>query len=90
MSVHYPSEWLQARDVGEKKRLPRHHSRPGLLARLSAGIAARLRREAERRELYSLSAEDLHDIGINRGDIPRLFAPSFAQERAARGIGSRR
>lgn len=38
-------------------------------------------------ELHGADDRDLRDIGITRGDIDRIFEPSFADEYARRGEG---
>lgn len=44
----------------------------------------RWEQHAMEQELRESSDRDLHDIGINRGDIDRLFDPAFAAEFARR------
>ncbi|MGH7210096.1 MAG: DUF1127 domain-containing protein, partial [Acetobacteraceae bacterium] len=39
---------------------------------------------ADAAQLRDADERDLRDIGINRGDIERLFDPAFAQEFAER------
>ena len=41
-------------------------------------------RHATLNELAMLSDHELSDIGLSRSDIPRVFDPDFAAERAAR------
>ena len=61
--------------------------RPGLFARLKAGlcwIAEIRKRQAAIEELSRLSDHDLADIGVSRADLPRMFDPAFAPEWEAR------
>ncbi len=59
---------------------------PGLLARLSGmlrWLAEMPKRRAVLDELSMLSDHELADIGLNRGELPRVFDPSFAADREA-------
>jgi len=56
-----------------------------LLSRLAAGLSRMRERRAAAAELRNADERDLRDMGINRGDIDRLFDPAFAQEYAERG-----
>ena len=53
----------------------------GLIGRIAARIAAAWHRRAVMDELSSLSDRDLADIGINRGDLGRIFDPRFNRDR---------
>jgi len=59
---------------------------PGLFARLGAALrwlAEMPKRRAVLDELSMLSDHELADIGLNRGELPRVFDPSFAADREA-------
>jgi uncharacterized protein YjiS (DUF1127 family) len=61
-------------------------SRPGLLAHLRAAlrwIAEMPKRRAVMDELSMLSDHELADIGLSRSDLPYVFDPAFAADRAA-------
>ena len=49
------------------------------------GLTTLRQRHADAAQLRNADERDLRDIGINRGDIERLFDPAFAQEYAERG-----
>jgi uncharacterized protein YjiS (DUF1127 family) len=53
-------------------------------------VVARCREMGQRRrailKLQAMSDRDLADIGLGRGDIPRVFDPEFARERNARRV----
>jgi uncharacterized protein YjiS (DUF1127 family) len=55
----------------------------GAFARWARGLVARLSAYRERRatlnELAQLSDRDLADIGLSRGNLPRVFDPEFAR-----------
>lgn len=57
------------------------------LVRAAAGVKARWDGMRERRrvfrELEAMSDRELADVGISRYDIPRVFDPKFAEERAS-------
>ncbi len=54
-----------------------------LLAALVQRVAETPRRRAALNELSALSDHELSDIGLSRGDLPRVFDPMFVQERRA-------
>ncbi len=54
------------------------------LAALVQTVAEFPRRRAALNELSALSDHELSDIGLSRGDLPRVFDPAFVQERRAR------
>jgi uncharacterized protein YjiS (DUF1127 family) len=60
--------------------------RESWLARAAANVKVRWNRMKERRrvirELEAMSDRELTDLGISRYDIPRVFDPKFAEERA--------
>ncbi len=53
------------------------------LASLGEWFAEMPRRRAVLSELSALSDHELADIGLARGDLPRVFDPEFAQRRQA-------
>jgi uncharacterized protein YjiS (DUF1127 family) len=60
--------------------------RRGLWARIRAAlawIAEAPKRRAVYEELSMLSDHELADIGLSRTDVPHIFDPAFAAERAA-------
>jgi uncharacterized protein YjiS (DUF1127 family) len=77
---HYFTE--EPRYVAE----PLPSGKPGLLARL-AGVVRWFVELPQRRavldELSALSDHELADIGLARGDLPRVFDPAFAEQRNA-------
>lgn len=63
---------------------PRAHRPAGVGAKLVAAVrwfAELPRRQAVLEELSALSDRELSDIGLNRGDLPRVFDPAFAKAR---------
>ena len=81
--LSYHSTW---EDADYEPVLPRR--RQSWVARL-AGLPVRWASAyADRRrvmtELARMSDRDLADLGLSRYDIPRVFDPAFAAERAAR------
>jgi uncharacterized protein YjiS (DUF1127 family) len=67
---------------------PARARKAGLAAWLSrqvAGVVARLRDGQAIAELASMSDYELMDIGLNRGDLSRLFQPAFSQDLRQRG-----
>ena len=67
-------------------------SRPGLLAYLRSAlrwIAEMPKRRAVMDELSMLSDHELADIGLSRAELPHVFDPAFAAERAAQRNGTR-
>jgi len=81
--LSYHSTW---EDADYEPVLPRR--RQSWVAR-AAGLPLRWASAyAERRrvinELARMSDRDLADLGLSRYDIPRVFDPAFAAERAAR------
>ena len=60
--------------------------RKSWLARAAADVKAQLNRMQERqrviRDLEAMSDRELADLGMSRHDIPRVFDPKFAKERA--------
>lgn len=61
-------------------------TRSGLFARIGAAlrwIAEFPRRQAVMDELSMLSDHELADIGLSRADVPYVFNPTFAADRAA-------
>lgn len=75
---------ISARAPAEQVVHPARASR-GLGQRLGKAIAALRGRQAVFNELHSLTDRELADIGITRGDIHRVFDPTFAAEHRARG-----
>lgn len=63
---------------------PSGHGSQNLLHRLADSLAKLRQRRADAAQLRNADERDLRDIGINRGDIERLFDPAFAQEFAER------
>lgn len=65
--------------------------RESWLVRAAVAVKDRLNRMMERqrviRELEAMSDRDLADLGLSRYDIPRVFDPEFARERALRDGG---
>lgn len=60
--------------------------RRGVAARLAALVQRMVeapRRRAALNELSALSDYELSDIGLSRSDLPRVFDPTFVQERRA-------
>ena len=53
-----------------------------LFGKLVAAFAEWRRREATLREMEMLTERELADIGLTRADLPRVFDPAFAAERA--------
>jgi uncharacterized protein YjiS (DUF1127 family) len=67
---------------------PRAHRPAGVGAKLLAAVrwfAELPRRQAVLEELSALSDRELADIGLNRGDLPRVFDPAFAKARYKAG-----
>jgi uncharacterized protein YjiS (DUF1127 family) len=81
--LSYHSTWD---DADYEPALP--HRRRSLLARLAGApvrwASAYAERQRVMNELAQMSDRDLADLGISRYDIPRVFDPAFAAERAAR------
>ena len=81
--LSYHSTWD---DADYEPVLPR--CRHSSLARLAAAPIRWVRGYAERRrvmtELAQMSDHELADLGLSRYDIPRVFDPEFAAERAGR------
>jgi uncharacterized protein YjiS (DUF1127 family) len=66
-------------------------ARSGLFAHLRAAlrwIAEMPKRQAVMDELSMMSDHELADIGLTRSDLPRVFDPTFAADRAAQRNGS--
>lgn len=59
--------------------------RAGFVSKLAHAAATWAEHARARRELDGMSPSELRDIGITRGDIPRVFGPEFAREYANRG-----
>lgn len=55
--------------------------RPGLLARIGAGIATWIARRVEMEEVAALSDSQLADIGISRSDARLVFDRGFVARR---------
>ncbi|MGA9869052.1 MAG: DUF1127 domain-containing protein [Acetobacteraceae bacterium] len=64
---------------------PSGHGPENMFHRLAGGLTKLRQRHADAAQLRNADERDLRDIGINRGDIERLFDPAFAQEYAQRG-----
>jgi uncharacterized protein YjiS (DUF1127 family) len=66
--------------------------RPSLASRLAGAVqwlTEMPRRRALLNELSALSDHELADIGLSRADLPRVFDPTFARQRAcARNAGN--
>jgi uncharacterized protein YjiS (DUF1127 family) len=66
--------------------------KPGFAARLTGAVqwlAEMPRRRALLNELSVLSDHELQDIGLTRGDLPRVFDPGFGRQRSfARTAGN--
>jgi uncharacterized protein YjiS (DUF1127 family) len=63
--------------------VPRYEGSPAFgLRALSRWFTDRLNRRAVIEELTALSDHELADIGITRGDIPRVFDPHFVAARS--------
>ena len=54
---------------------------PGLVARMVASIANRMRQHRILGELRMLTDRELADIGLHRADLGRVFDPAFARAR---------
>jgi uncharacterized protein YjiS (DUF1127 family) len=65
---------------GQRAAAPRR-ARPDRLVGAVRWLAEWPRRRAVMEELSSLSDHELADIGLTRGDLPRVFDPAFAQSR---------
>ncbi len=83
MSAHPPKYTLAFRATEMASRGEREPG--GLLRRLADHLGRLRERYATATELRGASERDLRDMGINRGDIGRLFDPAFAEEYADRG-----
>jgi uncharacterized protein YjiS (DUF1127 family) len=81
--LSYHSTW---EDADYEPALPRR--RHSVLVRLASAPVRWATAYAERRrvinELAQMSDRELADLGISRFDIPRVFDPAFAAERAGR------
>lgn len=53
-----------------------------LLKRAVAAVAEWRRRQAVLQEMQLLTERELNDIGLTRSDLPRVFDPAFAADRA--------
>ena len=82
-SLSYHSTWDDA-DYEPAQRQPR----PGLFARLTGPIVARVQawsvRERAMSELAAMSERELADIGLARSDIARVNDPDFIADHAVR------
>jgi uncharacterized protein YjiS (DUF1127 family) len=58
------------------------NGRPSGLRAAFAWLAGALRRQTVIEELGSLSDHELADIGLTRGDIPRVFDSAFVAQRS--------
>ncbi len=71
------------------RTLPATAQKVGLLGWVADRYAAFVtwnRMQDQAAELASMSERDLADIGLNRGDLQRVFTPEFNRDRiAARG-----
>jgi uncharacterized protein YjiS (DUF1127 family) len=69
MSVYITREmlWQAAND-------DKHENSGNILRRLARSVVRKLKRRRTRSELSALSDWELRDIGIYRGDIPRVVA----------------
>jgi uncharacterized protein YjiS (DUF1127 family) len=56
-----------------------------LLSHVVEAFAAWRRRQAVLQEMAMLSDRELADIGLTRADLPRVFDPTFAAQRACGG-----
>ncbi|KAA5613729.1 DUF1127 domain-containing protein [Rhodovastum atsumiense] len=76
----------------EPEIVPVEEVRPGLFERLGQAlrwIAEMPKRRAVMDELNMLSDHELADIGLTRAELPRVFDPGFAAERAAQRDSAR-
>ncbi len=86
MSAPFPRHSLAGVPPANVGTVAARDRRPsGGLAFLAGRIAAPFRalgggRSAVFNELNALSDRELADVGLGRGDIPRVFDPSFAAE----------
>lgn len=55
-----------------------------LMAEFGHWLGELPRRRAVLNELSAMSDHELADIGLSRGDLPRVFDPAFAKARQAR------
>ena len=70
--------------VNARQATGRSHSEPGWLQRAAQWLIDLPRRRAVINELDALSDHELADIGLDRGDVARVFDRGFAM-RQARG-----
>ncbi|MDA8249526.1 MAG: DUF1127 domain-containing protein [Rhodospirillales bacterium] len=82
MSAHVANDGMTFLLPGGSRAEPR---RGGVLAGRVRGalrwVAEMPRRRAVLEELTRLSDRELADIGMTRGDLPRVFDPAFAASR---------
>jgi uncharacterized protein YjiS (DUF1127 family) len=60
--------------------------RKGFLTRLMANIQAWFRTQEAMTELGGMSDRELHDIGLTRSDVMRVFDPELNQDLRQRGL----
>jgi uncharacterized protein YjiS (DUF1127 family) len=56
------------------------------LSRQIAGLIARHRDNQAAAELAVMTDYELNDIGLSRGDLPRVFQPAFNEDLRSRGL----
>ncbi len=63
---------------------PRAAAAPGLLRAAIDAVLEWPQRRAVRAELAALTDRELADVGLSRGDLPRVFDAGFASTHAIR------
>lgn len=61
----------------------------GFAARLAArltGLRALFRQNDQAAELFMMSDRELHDIGLTRSDLDRVFDPAYNSDLRERGV----
>jgi uncharacterized protein YjiS (DUF1127 family) len=82
---------MQARDEAARAWLRRGLTRTWqFVATLAEAVVTYPARRSAYEELRQLSDRELADIGLTRGDIGRVFEPSFRAPRGGTAAGARR
>ena len=84
MNAHVAKDGLTFLMPIQSRETPKRRRGAGVGTKVSAAVrwfADMGRRRAVLDELGALSDHELADIGLNRGDLPRVFDPAYAQAR---------